>query len=141
MLLRTLSCLRDVTFDYNIPLTREPLSSNFYADPKTVANIGFFVSRATDLINEKYNGVIKVDSQLDSRIDYNGVGLLPEVEGYYFSIEINRIDKEKFTIADLEKVVFEFFDIVPLKPKIGGAPSSLFEKFKEYKSEQKSSLS
>ena len=130
--MRSLACVREVGFDYNIPLTRDSKFSDPYADPKVVASVGFYVFRARDAIQSKYQDIVKIDAQLDHNHGFDGLDR-DIVTGYNFSIGFDRVDKVRVSLESLENAVFEFIDMVPLKPTARGALSSIFKKIKERK--------
>jgi hypothetical protein len=128
MELRSLACVREVVFHYDVPLTSERGGEPF-ADTKDVAVMGIYISRARDALNKSYGPVIKIDSQLDTKKEHGG---WEEMEGYEFTVGFSRTSKERISYIDLEKVVLEFLTRVPFKPVVGTAPESLFEKIKTY---------
>ncbi len=129
MELRSLACVREVVFHYDVPLTSEQ-GGEPYADPNDVAAIGTYIFQARDAINRSYHQVIRIDSQLDPKIS-NGLGN-DQVEGYEFTVGLSRIDSENTPLANLEKAVLEFLQKVPFKPVVGTANEDLFEKIKTY---------
>ena len=132
MRMRSLACNREVGFGYDIPLTRVSKFSEPYADSKVVAAVGQYISQARDAIELKYPNIVKVDTQLDHD------GELDDLEreivtGYSFRVGFDRVDKNNISAEILERAVFDFIDMIPLKPIAGSAPSKLFEKIREYK--------
>jgi len=93
MELRSLACKREVGFHYDIPLTKEQEFSEPYTDPKVVAVMAISVFQARDAINSKYQGRVKVDSQLDH--NYGGDVLGNDVKGYGFTVGIDRVNRDR----------------------------------------------
>ena len=130
MELRSLACAREVIFHYDVPLVSQR-GGEPYADPKDVAAMAIYIFQARDDVNRGHDQVIKIDSQLDSKIRDNGLGN-NQVEGYEFTVGFSRTDKERISYTNLEKAVLEFLSRVPFRPVVGSAPESLFEKIKTY---------
>jgi hypothetical protein len=131
MELRSLACVREVVFHYDVPLTSERGHRPF-ADPKVVTVLGAYIFQARDAVNQSYGQIIKIDSQLDSKIRTGSGPIDYQVEGYEFTVALSRIDTEKTPYANLEKAVLEFLRRVPFKPVVGTASESLFEKIKSH---------
>ena len=129
MPLRSLSCAREVGLNYPIPLRAESKLSEKYADPKDVMVVGFFVNKARDTLKEKYRGIVEIDVQLDPRIGLDNLDR-NEIQGYYFSVGISRVNPKITSKETLEKAVSEFIDIIPLKPIPGSAPSNIYNMIK-----------